>query len=92
MEVGKAADIAVIDGENLRLSPRHNPVGSLVRYGVGTDVRSVLVNGRLVVDDGKVLTVDEAALLKEADEVAARVGDDLLPRRYWPLSQRYTLI
>ena len=92
LEVGKAADIAVIDGENLRLSPRHNPVGSLVRYGVGTDVRSVLVNGRLVVDDGKVLTVDEAALLKEADEVAARVGDDLRPRRYWPLSQRYTLI
>ena len=94
LEVGKAADIAVIDGENLRLSPRHNPVGSLVRYGVGTDVRSVLVNGRLVVDDGKVTARPwtRPHCSKRLTRWPARVGDDLLPRRYWPLSQRYTLI
>ena len=92
LEVGKAADLAVFDGENPRLSPRHNPVGSLIRYGAGTDVSSVLVNGELVVDDGRVLTVDEAALLDEADEVAARVREHLLHRRYWPLHQRYNVI
>ena len=92
LEVGKAADLAVIDGNNLRLSPRHSPVGSLVRYGTGTDVRSVLVDGELVVDDGKVLTVDEAALLDEADEVATRVREHLVPRRYWPMQHRYKLI
>ncbi|MCY3617550.1 MAG: amidohydrolase family protein [Acidimicrobiaceae bacterium] len=92
LEVGKAADIAVIDGENPRLSPRHNPVGSIVRYAAGTDVRSVLVDGRLVVDDGRVLTLDEGLLLKDADEVAGRVREDLLHRRYWPLNQRYRII
>ncbi|MXW96266.1 MAG: amidohydrolase family protein [Acidimicrobiaceae bacterium] len=92
LEVGKAADIAVIDGENPRLSPRHNPVGSIVRYAAGTDVRNVLVDGRLVVDDGRVLTLDEGLLLKEADEVAGRVREDLLHRRYWPLNQRYRII
>lgn len=89
LEAGKAADIAVIDGENLRLSPRHNPVGSLIRYGTGTDVSSVLVDGELVVHDGKVLTIDEAELLDEADAVATRIRDHLLPRRYWPLNHRY---
>ena len=92
LEVGKAADIAVVDGENLRLSPRHNPVGALVRYATGTDVKNVLVNGRLVVDDGRVLTVDEGALLDEAEVVAARVRDALLPRRYGPLTTRSKLV
>ncbi len=92
LEVGKAADLAVIDGENPRLSPRHNPVGSIVRYAAGTDVKSVLVNGSLVVDGGRVLTVDEAALLDEADKVAQRMREDLTDRRYWPLNHRYQVV
>ena len=92
LEPGKAADIAVIGGENLRLSPRYNPVGSVVRYAVGTDVRSVLVNGRLVVDEGQVLTVDTGELLSEADKIAARMHDHLSPRRYWPITQRSRLV
>ena len=92
LEAGKAADIAVFDGENPRLSPRHNPVGSLVRYAAGTDVRNVLVNGRLVVDEGRVLTVDEPSLLDDAEDLAARMRADLAPRRYWPITRRSRLI
>ena len=84
--------MAVFGGDNPRLSPRYNPVGALVRYGAGTDVTSVLVNGRLVVDEGRVLAVDEAELLAAADEVAARMRDHLLPRRYWPLTRRSQLL
>ncbi|MCY4664471.1 MAG: amidohydrolase family protein [Acidimicrobiaceae bacterium] len=92
LEVGKAADIAVIDGENPRLSPRHNPIGSIIRYAAGTDVSSVLVDGKLVVDEGEVLTADSSALLDEADRVAARIYDHVLARRYWPLNRRYRVI
>jgi 5-methylthioadenosine/S-adenosylhomocysteine deaminase len=92
LEPGKAADVVVLGGENLRLFPRYHPVGSLVRYGTGTDVNSVLVNGRLVVDEGRVLTVDEADLLDEAEEIAGRMHDHLVDRRYGPVATRSTLL
>ena len=82
LEVGKAADVTVIDGDNVRLSPSTNPIGTLVRYGVGTDAESVLVAGRLVVDNGELLTIDEGELLEEADQLSARLGKELEPRRY----------
>ena len=87
LEPGKAADIAVVDGDNVRLTPSYDPIGTLVRYATGTDVESVLVAGRLVVDGGKVLTVDEPALLDEAERVGRMLGKALEPRRYRPLRQ-----
>ncbi len=87
LEEGKAADIAVIDGDNVRLFPAYDPVGTLVRYGTGTDVESVLVAGRLVVDGGKVLTIDEPALLDEAARVGEMLGEALGPRRYRPMRE-----
>jgi 5-methylthioadenosine/S-adenosylhomocysteine deaminase len=87
LEPGKAADIAIVDGDNVRLTPAYDPIGTLVRYATGTDVESVLVAGRLVVDGGKVLTVDEPALLDEAERVGRKLGDVLGPRRYRPLRE-----
>jgi 5-methylthioadenosine/S-adenosylhomocysteine deaminase len=85
LEVGKAADVVVVDGRNVRLTPAYDPVGTLVRYAVGTDVESVMVAGRLVVDGGRLLTIDEQALLPEAESLGARLGAVLGPRRYRPL-------
>lgn len=85
LEVGKAADVALIDGNNVRLFPAYDPIGTLVRYAAGTDVESVLVAGRLVVDGGKVLTVDEPALLDEAARVGEKLGEALGHRRYRPI-------
>jgi 5-methylthioadenosine/S-adenosylhomocysteine deaminase len=85
LEPGKAADVVVVDAENTRLTPAYHPVGTLVRYAVGTDVESVVVAGRLVVDDGRVLTVDETPLLDEAERLGDKLGRVLAPRRYHPL-------
>jgi 5-methylthioadenosine/S-adenosylhomocysteine deaminase len=85
LEAGKAADVVVVDAENTRLTPAYHPVGTLVRYAVGTDVESVVVAGRVVVDEGRVLTVEEPALLDEAERLGDKLGQALGPRRYHPL-------
>lgn len=85
LEVGKAADVVVVDGRNVRLTPAHDPVGTLVRYAVGTDVETVMVAGRVLVDGGRLLTIDEQALLPEAERLGAKLGAVLGPRRYRPL-------
>ncbi|HWQ23524.1 MAG TPA: amidohydrolase family protein [Gaiellaceae bacterium] len=87
LEEGKAADVTVVDGDNVRLFPAYDPIGTLVRYATGTDVESVLVAGKLVVDGGKVLTVDEPALLEEAARVGEKLGAALAHRRYRPLRE-----
>ena len=85
LETGKAADVVVVDAENTRLTPSYHPVGTLVRYAVGTDVESVVVAGRVVVEEGRVLTVDELSLLDEAEQLGDKLGRVLGPRRYHPL-------
>jgi 5-methylthioadenosine/S-adenosylhomocysteine deaminase len=85
LEAGKAADVVVVDADNTRLTPAYHPVGTLVRYAVGTDVESVVVAGRVVVDDGRVLTVDEPAVLDAAELLGDKLGRVLGPRRYHPL-------
>ena len=82
LEAGKAADICVIDANNVRLTPSTDPVATLVRYGVGTDAESTIVAGRLVMHEGRLLTIDEEALLVEAEALGARMIAEMAPRRY----------
>ena len=74
VEVGKRADLVIVDARP------HLPNGdvytTLVYSCQGDDVRSVLVDGKLVVENGRLLTLDEAAVRREA--VAQR---DALLRR-----------
>ena len=82
LEAGKAADICVIDANNLRLTPSTDPVATLVRYGVGTDAESTIVAGQLVMHEGRLLTIDEEELITEAEALGARMIAEMAPRRY----------
>jgi 5-methylthioadenosine/S-adenosylhomocysteine deaminase len=92
LEAGKAADIVVLDGRNLRLTPAFNPVGVLVRYGLSTDVSTVLVGGREVVSEGRLVTIDEEALREEASALGSKLLRELGPRRYRPMFQRTIVV
>ena len=91
LETGKKADVVVMDANNVRLSPHHNPIGVIVQYGTGTDVSDVLVDGKQVVENGQLVNLDEAVVLEEARNLSDRLRPALEARRYRPLTQYSTV-
>lgn len=71
LEAGKRADLVVFDARRPHWVPRADPLGTLVHCGQGRDVRHVLVDGELVVEDGRPTRVDLDEVLADA-ETAAR--------------------
>lgn len=89
IEVGKKADLVLFDARRAEWRALLDPVNNLVYAADGRSVRSVIADGRLVVDEGRVLFADEAAV---ADRVQA-IGEELLARTgtrvnrgRWPLA------
>ena len=58
---GKKADVVLLDFRRAHLTPAFNPVGTLVHTGQGRDVATVIVDGRVVVENGRATLVDEEA-------------------------------
>ncbi len=74
LEPGKLADLIVIDLDRPHLTPMYVPESHLVYVARGSDVRDVIVNGRLVVDHGRITTVDEAEFKARARTLASEIG------------------
>jgi cytosine/adenosine deaminase-related metal-dependent hydrolase len=70
LEVGKAADIVVLDDRSLALTPLNNPLGSLVYSAHPGLVRDVFVQGRRVKRDGVLVGVDLDRI--KADALSSR--------------------
>ncbi len=64
------ADITVVDLDNTRCMPVHHPGSALVYSAVGPDVRFVIVDGRVLLDEGQVTVLDEDALRAECRKAA----------------------
>jgi 5-methylthioadenosine/S-adenosylhomocysteine deaminase len=75
LEPGKLADIIIVDPNRARLTPLYDPVPALVYAARGDDVRTTIVNGRVVMRDRKVTTLDEGRVLAEARAAAGRVRE-----------------
>lgn len=73
LEVGKRADVIVIDAAQPHLSPRHDPVALLVYSAQAADVSMVLVDGRVLLEDRKLTTIDEESLLALAERQTQRL-------------------
>jgi 5-methylthioadenosine/S-adenosylhomocysteine deaminase len=73
LEPGKRADVILVSMRGARQTPMYNPVSHLVYVSKGADVRTTIVNGRVLMRDRRVLTLDEPAVLAEARKMAERV-------------------
>jgi 5-methylthioadenosine/S-adenosylhomocysteine deaminase len=73
LEPGKLADLIVVSMASARQTPMYNPVSHLVYVTRGDDVRTTIVNGRVIMRDRRVMTLDSAAVLADARKLAEQV-------------------
>jgi 5-methylthioadenosine/S-adenosylhomocysteine deaminase len=73
LEAGKRADVIVVSMASPRQTPMYDAVSHLVYVTHGDDVRTTIVNGRVLMRDRKVLSLDEPAVLADARTYADKV-------------------
>lgn len=72
IEVGRKADLITLNIRQPHMMPSHNLVNTLVESAGAQDVMDSIIDGRLVMKDRSVLTLDEERILAQAQE---RIGD-----------------
>ena len=73
LEVGKRADLIVVGVDGARQTPLFDPLSHLVYVANGGDVQHTVVNGRVLMRDRKVLSLDQASVLADARAAAQAV-------------------
>jgi 5-methylthioadenosine/S-adenosylhomocysteine deaminase len=75
LEPGKRADLFVFDPLHAKSIPVHDPVSTLVYSSGEVNVRTTIVGGRVVLDDRRIVGVDEDAILAEAQALALELSE-----------------
>jgi 5-methylthioadenosine/S-adenosylhomocysteine deaminase len=73
IEKGKQADIIIIDAYKPHLMPLYNPVSQIVYAASGADVKDVIVAGRILVYDYRLLTIDTEKLIKDIKRLSRAI-------------------
>jgi len=73
LEVGKRADVIIIDTNQPHWTPLYNEYSHLVYAAAGADVDTVIIDGHLVMHKREVLTVDEREIIAKVNEIATRI-------------------
>jgi 5-methylthioadenosine/S-adenosylhomocysteine deaminase len=81
LEPGKKADFIVVDTTSPHSTPMYNAYAQIVYALKNSDVRTTIIGGRIVMDDRKMLTLDEPAILKKAEELKKQVAASSPPLR-----------
>ncbi len=74
IEVGKRADLAILNLSNPSLVPSNNLMAALSYSANGSEVETVIIDGKITMKDRKILTLDEEEVYRQAQEAAKRIG------------------
>ncbi|MEQ8699344.1 MAG: amidohydrolase [Bauldia litoralis] len=87
LETGKRADVIVVDMSGLHWHPNPDPICTLVYAANGNDVETVVVDGKILMKDRVLTTVDEDRLTRDvkAAGVAWRERADMQSGARWPI-------
>src|SRR5215471_5959531 len=77
LEAGKRADMIMVRIDRPHAQPLYDAVSQMVYALKGSDVRDVMVNGKIVVRDSKILTLNEQQVLAKAAEYRAKISASL---------------
>jgi 5-methylthioadenosine/S-adenosylhomocysteine deaminase len=77
LEVGKRADIIQVSFDDVHFIPTYDVISHLVYVADEQDVTSVVVDGRILMKDRQMLTIDTARVKKEATKLAGRIQQKL---------------
>src|SRR5438034_6564566 len=78
LEVGKKADLIVLDTQRAHLVPAGRIVSAWIHNGQPSDIESSMVDGQFVMRNRKVLTMDEDSIIAEANKVGRRIWNKVL--------------
>ncbi len=76
IETGKKADIAILNLNVPSLTPRNNLIAGLSYSANGSEVETVIIDGKVTMEDRRVLTLDEQLVYKKVNEIISRMGLD----------------
>ena len=77
IEAGKRADIAIVDLDSLHQTPMFNIYSHLVYATKADDVRSVIINGQVVMLDRRLLTLNESVIKRDANTYRQKIINSL---------------
>jgi 5-methylthioadenosine/S-adenosylhomocysteine deaminase len=79
IEPGKRADLISVSVSASRQTPLYDPISHIVYTTRGDDVRTTIVNGKVLMKDRQVRTLDRNAVIADANRLAARVREAVRP-------------
>jgi 5-methylthioadenosine/S-adenosylhomocysteine deaminase len=74
LEIGKRADIIIVNPRNLHSTPHADPVSSLVYSAHSSDVEACLVDGRILMTDKELVTMDREMILRQSQNQFRRLA------------------